>query len=63
MRYIMYNKFYTQCTGPEVCGGFLLFFFGFFSHELLFCKRAVLQTVSQSVECCQRCFLNEKVTK
>lgn len=27
---------------------------GVSSHELLFCKRVVLQTVYLSVECCQR---------
>lgn len=54
VRRILYDTFYTQCTGPEV-----------FSHELLFCKRVVLQTVYLSVECRQRYdvskseFLNE----
>lgn len=54
MRCVVYDAFYTHCTGPEV-----------FSHELLFCKCVVLQNrlskcwVSSKIWC----FLNEKVTK
>lgn len=38
LRHTLYETFYTPCTGTEV-----------FSHELLFCKCVVLQTVYLSV--------------
>lgn len=55
---VLYETVHTRCTGPEV-----------FPHELLCCKRVVLQTVYLSVEYCQRYdvpksgFLNDKDAK